>query len=95
MFFFTKLRYNIYIVNLNRMFYMKALEIFMTFALLFPFLVYLLNKWYIKRNLEKGNMKAVAEGKRNIETLKKLFFTLLIIVTLVFISIIVFIIDSK
>ncbi|HHF5335074.1 TPA: hypothetical protein ACPO91_001946 [Haemophilus influenzae] len=74
---------------------MKALEIFMLLSLLFPFFVYFLNKWYIKRNLEKGNMKAVAEGKRNIETLKKLFFTLLIIVTLVFISIIVFIIDSK
>ena len=74
---------------------MKALEIFMTFALLFPFFVYFLNKWYIKRGMEKGDMKAVAEGKRNIEKLKKLFFTVVIIVTLVFISILVFIIDSK
>ncbi|HHF7277099.1 TPA: hypothetical protein ACPSFP_001752 [Haemophilus influenzae] len=74
---------------------MKALEIFMTFALLFPFFVYFLNKWYIKRGMEKGDMAAVAEGKRNIEKLKKLFFTVVIIVTLVFISILVFIIDSK
>ncbi|MEX4695536.1 hypothetical protein MY579_09055 [Haemophilus influenzae] len=74
---------------------MKALEIFMTFALLFPFFVYFLNKWYIKRGMEKGDMAAVAEGKRNIEKLKKLFFTVVIIVSLVFISILVFIIDSK
>lgn len=74
---------------------MKALEIFMTFSLLFPFLVYFLNKWYIKRGMEKGDMAAVAEGKRNIEKLKKLFFTVIIIVSLVFISILVFIIDSK
>ena len=74
---------------------MKALEIFMTFALLFPFFVYFLNKWYIKRGMEKGDMAAVTEGKRNIEKLKKLFFTVVIIVTLVFISILVFIIDSK
>ncbi|HHF5700506.1 TPA: hypothetical protein ACPPGA_001748 [Haemophilus influenzae] len=74
---------------------MKAYEIFMIFGLLFPFFVYFLNKWYIKRGLRKGDMEAVAEGKRNIERLKKLFFTLLIIVTLVFISLITFLIDFK
>lgn len=74
---------------------MKAYEIFMLFGLLFPFFVYFLNKWYIKRGLRKGDMEAVAEGKRNIERLKKLFFTLLIIVTLVFISLITFLIDFK
>lgn len=74
---------------------MKALEIFMTFALLFPFLVYLLNKWYIKRGIEKGDMAAVAEGKRNIKLLKKMFFSVLIIVSLVFISLITFLIDFK
>lgn len=74
---------------------MKAYEIFMLLGLLFPFFVYFLNKWYIKRGLRKGDMEAVAEGKRNIERLKKLFFTLLIIVTLVFISLITFLIDFK
>lgn len=74
---------------------MKAYEIFMIFGLLFPFFVYFLNKWYIKRGLRKGDMEAVAEGKRNIERLKKLFFTLVIIVTLVFISLITFLIDFK
>ena len=68
---------------------MKAYEIFMLFGLLFPFFVYFLNKWYIKRNLEKGNMEAVAEGRRNIKLLKKMFFSVLIIVSLVVASVVV------
>lgn len=74
---------------------MKALEIFMLFGLLFPFFVYFLNKWYIKRGMEKGDMAAVAEGKRNIKLLKKMFFSVVIIVTLVLVSILVFMIDAR
>lgn len=68
---------------------MKALEIFMLFGFLFPFFVYFLNKWYIKRNIKKGNMAAVEEGLRNIRLLKKMFFSVLIIVSLVVASVVV------
>lgn len=74
---------------------MKAYEIFMLFGLLFPFLAYFLNRWYIKRSLKKGNMAGVEEGLRNIQRFKRLLLLVFIIITLFFISVAVLLLSAN